>query len=98
MFIVLLKITGSKERAAEVMAEHKAWLQKGFDDGVFLASGNLTGQPGGGIVVYGLKEAELQQRTSQDPFVRYGIVAVEIIEITPSNVDPRLAFLLNDAS
>jgi len=95
VFIVLLKMTGSKERAAECMAEHKAWLQKGFDDGVFLASGNLTGQPGGGIVVHGLDEAEVQQRLSQDPFVLHSIVTVQVIEITPSKTDPRLAFLLN---
>ncbi|MDO8459168.1 MAG: YciI family protein [Burkholderiaceae bacterium] len=94
MFIVLLKISGSKERASEWMAAHKAWLQQGFDEGVFLASGNLTGQPGGGILVHGLSEAEVQQRLSQDPFVIHGIVTVQVIAIMPSKVDPRLAFLL----
>lgn len=94
MFIVLLKISGSKERAAEYMAEHKAWLQQGFDEGVFLASGNLSGQPGGGILVHGLSEAEVQQRLAQDPFVVHGIVTAQVIEITPSKTDPRLAFLL----
>lgn len=98
MFIVLLKISGSKERAAECMAEHKAWLQQGFDEGVFLASGNLTGQPGGGIVVHGLSEAEVQQRLGQDPFVIHGIVTAQVIGITPSKVDPRLAFLLKGAA
>jgi uncharacterized protein YciI len=95
VFIVLLKMSGNKERAAECMAEHKAWLQQGFDEGIFLASGNLTGQPGGGILVHGLSEAEVLQRLSQDPFVIHGIVTAQVIGITPSKVDPRLAFLLN---
>lgn len=94
MFIVLLKMSGSKERAADYMAEHKAWLQQGFDDGVFLTSGNLTGQPGGGIVVHGPTEVELQQRLGQDPFVAHGIVTSQVFEITPSKTDPRLAFLM----
>lgn len=95
MFIVLLKISGNKERTTECMAAHKAWLQQGFDDGVFLVSGNLAGQPGGGILVHGLSEAEVQQRVNQDPFVIHNIVTVQVIGITPSRVDPRLTFLLD---
>lgn len=98
VFIVLLKMSGNKERAAEYMAEHKAWLQQGFDDGVFLASGNLTGQPGGGIVANGLSEAEVRQRLGQDPFVIHGLVSVELIGITPSRTDPRLAFLMESTA
>lgn len=98
MFIVLLNISGSKEQAAKHMAEHKAWLQNGFDDGVFLASGNLSGPPGGGILIHGLNEDELQQRLNQDPFVIHGIVTVQIIEITPSKTDPRMAFLLESVA
>jgi uncharacterized protein YciI len=94
VFIVLLNISSSKEQAAIHMAEHKAWLQNGFDEGVFLASGNLSGQPGGGILIHGLSEDQLQQRLNQDPFVIHGIVTVQIIEITPSKTDPRMAFLL----
>lgn len=98
MFIVLLNISGSKELAAKHMAEHKAWLQNGFEEGVFLASGNLSGQPGGGILIHGLNEDELQQRLNQDPFVIHGIVSVQIIEITPSRTDPRMAFLLESVA
>ncbi len=94
MYIVLLNISGNKEQAAEYMAEHKAWLQRGFDDGVFLASGNLSGPPGGGILIHGLNEDELQQRLNQDPFVTHGIVTIQIIEITPTKTDSRMAFLL----
>lgn len=46
MFVVLLKFSTNKSRAGEWMSDHKAWLQKGFDDGVFMASGSLQGQQG----------------------------------------------------
>lgn len=96
MFFALLKITGSKERAAEWMAEHRAWLQQGFDDGVFLASGSLQGQPGGAILIHGIGAAELEQRLNQDPFVIHDVVSVELVEFAPSKADHRLAFLLAD--
>ncbi|MGQ0709415.1 MAG: YciI family protein [Rhodoferax sp.] len=93
MFIVSLALAGNPAQAAPHMAAHKAWLQQGFDDGVFLASGNLMGQPGGGIVVHGVSEAELHERLDQDPFVSQGIVSVQVVGITPTRVDSRLAFL-----
>ncbi len=95
MFIVILTISGTKESAAPWMSEHKAWLQQGFDDGVFLAAGNLTDVPGGGILAHGLSDAALRMRVEQDPFVRHGIVTVQVVEITPSIVDPRVSFLLD---
>lgn len=96
MFMVLLNLSGNKERAAEYMAGHRTWLQKGFDDGVFLTSGNLVAQPGGGILIHGLSEEEVQARLSQDPFVAHEIVTVQILEITPTKTDPRMAFLLEN--
>ena len=44
MFIVLLKFSGDKGRAAQFTAGHKEWIKRGFDDGVFLLTGTL--QPG----------------------------------------------------
>ncbi len=98
MFIVMLKMSGAKERAAEKMAEHKAWLQRGFDDGFFLASGNLMDEPGGGILVHGLSKAEVMQLVSEDPFVVDGIVTAHVIGMTPSKVDPRLEFALSGSA
>ena len=33
MFIVLLKFSANKTKAAQFMEGHKAWLKRGFDDG-----------------------------------------------------------------
>ena len=98
MFVVSLKMTGTREQAAPWMAAHKEWLQAGFDDGVFLAAGNLLGQPGGGILVHGLDEAALRQRLALDPFVAHGIVDVALAGFTPARTDGRLDFLLAEAA
>lgn len=41
MFVVLLKFSENKARASQFMDGHKAWIKRGFDDGVFLLAGNL---------------------------------------------------------
>lgn len=94
MFLVSLRMTGTREQAAPWMAAHKDWLQAGFDDGVFLAAGNLLGQPGGGILAHGVAETALRQRLALDPFVANGIVDVALAGFTPARTDARLDFLL----
>lgn len=94
MFVVQLKFSTNKANAAAFMEGHKAWLRRGFDDGVFLLSGNLQPQLGGAIVAHNLSRDALQSRVADDPFVAEGVVSAEIIEIAPSKADQRLTFLL----
>jgi uncharacterized protein YciI len=93
MFIVLLRFSANKSRAGALMDGHKAWIERGFDDGVFLVLGNLQPGLGGGIVAHGLSRAELEDRVNDDPFVAENVVVAEILEIDPSRTDARLAFL-----
>lgn len=93
MFIVLLKFATNKSSAAQHMEGHKAWLTRGFDDGIFLLAGSLQPNQGGGIVAHGISFADLQARVKGDPFVAEGVVDAEIIELAPSRTDERLAFL-----
>jgi uncharacterized protein YciI len=94
MFIVLLRFSGDKGRAAQFMDGHKAWIKRGFDDGVFLLVGTMKPNLGGAIVAQDASLPALQRRVNDDPFVAENIVAAEILEITPSNADERLKFLL----
>ena len=94
MFIVLLKFSDHKDQAGQFMGEHNAWLQCGFDEGVFLLAGSIQPKLGGMIVAHHCSLAALQQRVSDDPFVAKGIVGAEILEISPGKTDERLAFLL----
>jgi uncharacterized protein YciI len=94
MFIVLLKFSDQRSRAAEWMQAHQAWLQKGFDEGVFLASGSLAEKQGGCILAQGADLNGLQHRLADDPFVAHGVVRAEVIEAGISKAHPALAGLL----
>lgn len=93
MFFVQLKFA-DKSLAGQFMEGHKAWLQRGFDDGVFLLAGSLQPSLGGGIVAHDTSLEDLQIRVDDDPFVAEGVVSAEIVEMTPARADERLSFLL----
>lgn len=95
MFIVLLKFSGNKARASDFMDGHKTWLQRGFDDGVFLLAGTLQPGIGGGILAHGTTATELEVRVKEDPFVAENVVTAEILDIAASKADDRLAFLVD---
>ncbi len=94
MFIVLLKFSSNKDQAIQYMEGHKEWINRGFDDGVFLLVGSVQPNLGGGIVAHNMSLSDLQSRVNTDPFVVEKVVKAEILEITPSKADARLNFLL----
>ncbi|USG60051.1 hypothetical protein NBZ79_12775 [Sneathiella marina] len=95
MFIILLKFSSNKDQASQYMEGHKEWVERGLRDGVFLLTGSLQPNLGGGIMAFNLSQAELQDRVNEDPFVAENVVSAEILEITPSKTDDRLNFLLD---
>jgi uncharacterized protein YciI len=94
MFAVFLRFSANRAQAPAFMQVHNAWLQRGFDDGVFLLAGSLQPGLGGGILAHNASRADLERRVSDDPFVAENVVTAEIMEITPSRVDERLKFVL----
>lgn len=95
MFVVLLKFSSNKEQASQLMEGHKEWINRGFDDGVFLLVGSLQPNLGGGIVAHNTSLEDLQRRVEDDPFVAESVVTAEIIEIAASRAEGRLNFLLD---
>jgi len=95
MFIVLLNFSTNKPQAGQFMEAHKDWLNRGFDDGVFLLSGSLLPQQGGAIFAHDISREALERRVKDDPFVVADVVSPSILEIDPSKADPRLAFLID---
>ena len=60
MFVILLKFAENKAQAAQHMEGHKAWLNEGFKDGVFLLAGSLQPGLGGAILAHNTSLAELE--------------------------------------
>ena len=94
MFIVLLRFSANKGRAAEFMEGHKQWIRRGIEDGIFLLAGSLQPGLGGAIIALDASHAALQSRVDLDPFVTHDVVSAEILQIAPSAADERLKFLL----
>jgi len=94
MHIVLLKFSENRGHAPDYMDAHNAWLKRGFEDGVFVLAGTLQPRRGGAIIARDCSLDDLQARIADDPFVAAKVVQAEILEISPSKVDPRLQFLL----
>lgn len=95
MFIVLLKFSSNKGQVRQFTEGHKEWINRGFDDGVFVLAGSLQPASGGGIVAHNTSLPDLQRRVNDDPFVSEDVVSAEILEITPSRAEERLKFLLD---
>ena len=95
MFILLLKFSENRGRAGQCMDGHKAWIKRGFDDGVFLLAGSLEPDLGGGILAHNVSRTELQRRVNEDPFVKEKVVEAEIYELDPGKADERLNFIVN---
>lgn len=93
MFIVLLRFSNNKAQAAKLMDAHNAWIQRGFEDSVFLLVGSLQPQSGGAIIADNTSLNELHDRVNQDPFVAADVVSAEILEIAPARADARLDFI-----
>lgn len=93
MFIVTLRFSANKAKAAAFMEGHNAWIQRGFHDGVFLLTGSLQPSAGGAVLAHNVSRTDLESRVKDDPFVAEDIVSAEIVEITPGRTDERLSFL-----
>lgn len=94
MYVVLLRFGENRDKAAEFMGGHNAWLQRGFEEGVFLLAGSLQPGLGGAILARAGTRDALMARVDEDPFVAEKVVDVEILEISPKRADGPLNFLL----
>lgn len=94
MFIVLLKFSENRGMAVELMDDHRKWLKRGFDDEIFTLCGSLQPNLGGVVMAHNITSEDLKNRVAEDPFVENNVVTAEILEITPSEADERLRFLI----
>lgn len=93
MYVVLLRFSGAKAKAAEFMEGHKAWIKRGFDDGVFVMTGTVQPNQGGLVMAANTSREDLEARVGADPFVVQGVVTAEILEVALGRADERLDWL-----
>lgn len=99
MFNVYLTFAENKASAPEFMQGHKDWIKQGVEEGVFIMVGSIkpsddNPKAGGSIMAFNLSYDALVDKIKQDPFVIEKVVTAEIFEISPNQLDDRLAFLM----
>jgi uncharacterized protein YciI len=86
VFVVTLTYLADLDLVDESLPDHVAWLDRQFEDGVFIASGRQVPRRGGVILAGGLHREELDRRLALDPFAQRGLAAYAVTEFVPTKV------------
>jgi uncharacterized protein YciI len=90
MFVLSLTYTAPVERIDALLEEHMAWLDQGYADGTFLASGRKVPRTGGIILAVADSRAAMERLVATDPFAREGVADYEITEFVATTTSPDL--------
>ncbi|KIF70783.1 hypothetical protein HY68_22760 [Streptomyces sp. AcH 505] len=91
MFVLELTYTAPLDRVDAAMADHVAWLEKGYATGLLIASGRKVPRDGGVILAAGTDRAAVEQLAAEDPFTVAGVCAYRITEFVATKTAPGLA-------
>lgn len=94
MFIVLLSYVQPLSAVEAHLQEHRAFLDRQYAAGHFVASGAQVPRTGGVILARGLTRPQLDEVLAEDPFWRAQVAQYHVIEFTPSKFAPGFEALL----
>lgn len=78
LFVTILTYVAPIEQIDAAGAEHVAWLQRGYDYGIFLASGRRVPRTGGIILARAASIDQVEAWMRQDPYQARGLATAEI--------------------
>jgi len=81
--LILITYVVALDEVDRYMKPHIDWLERGYDEGLFLLSGRRNPRTGGVIVCRGHR-AEVEALAASDPFVTSGAATIEVIEFNAS--------------
>ncbi|GJQ63082.1 MAG: hypothetical protein SCALA702_21350 [Melioribacteraceae bacterium] len=82
-FIVELVYRAPIEKVNEIVGAHREFLQKGYDEGIFLASGPQVPKIGGVIIARSESMEKLALYLQNDPYQLNNIAHYQYIEFNP---------------
>lgn len=92
MFLLLSRYLKPTEEVDRFIPEHRQFLDKYYDSGLFIVSGPQQPRVGGVIVTADAPRATIDAALAEDPFVREGISEYQVIEFTATKRAQRLGF------
>ncbi|MCF2859973.1 YciI family protein [Pseudoalteromonas sp. SMS1] len=94
MFIVTLNYLVGLSEVDKYLPLHVEYLDRCYDDGIFLMSGRTEPRTGGVILATSTSKEQLEAVLSEDPFFKTGIAEYQITEFFPSKTAKELDYLL----
>ncbi|MCB1140839.1 MAG: GTP cyclohydrolase [Leptospiraceae bacterium] len=82
-YIILLKYMKPIEEIDRLLAEHRNYLDSGYQKGILLMSGPLEPREGGVLVAKSSGLEEIREFCHQDPFYLNGCTDYHFIEFHP---------------
>ena len=93
MFIVTLTYLKPVEDIDALMPGHIEWLDQGYADGLFIASGRRIPRTGGVILARSGSEAALSDYLARDPFAVHGAARFDVVEFSATKTASGLEAL-----
>jgi uncharacterized protein YciI len=84
MFVVLLNYVQPIAQVERHLEAHRAFLDRHFAAGRFVASGAQVPRIGGVILVRGMSRQQLDDVLAEDPFHRERLAQYQVIEFNPT--------------
>jgi uncharacterized protein YciI len=88
MFIVTLTYLKPVEDVDALMHDHVEWLERGYEEGLFIASGRRVPRTGGVILARSGDEQALRANLARDPFIVHGAARADVVEFSASMTAP----------
>ncbi len=91
MFIIHVKVNIG-EISEKYHPEHTKFLNKQFEDNIFLMFGrSVTREASGTIIAHSESKEKLMEIFKQDPYFKYGCATLEIEEFTPARIAENIS-------
>lgn len=94
MFVVSLTYIRPLAEVDALLEQHRSFLERMYDAGVFLLSGRREPRTGGVILAQASSSAELSRLLAEDPFAIHDVASYEIMEFLPTMSAESLRHLL----
>lgn len=94
MFIVSLTYISEISQIDKYLEAHIEYLDKNYEEGVFIASGRKVPRSGGVILANARNCSELEEIINDDPFKIHNLADYEVIEFVPTKSVPEFASLI----
>lgn len=95
MYIIILTYQKDLSEVEKHLEAHRAYLDKHYASGHFVASGAQVPRVGGIILCKGASRGEVEAIIAQDPFYRHQIATYQIIEFTPTKYSEDFSKVLS---